>query len=356
MACIESIGRFAKTKGTYMKTALSHLYLAILILLSILQLKMAQASELEIQTFRIHVQNFQIADQQYQAAPGGSSQEQMANLQRNEAAQAAKNIIRAPNTFVGLMASENEQLLAEFSQEYQAAAGGSIRESIFDVARRAAGDGLQLNAVLEIQSVLDYKQALQLTLTAEQKYQNAAGGSLLESIFNSVRSQGFVISKQKLQDYVQNQLQDFRQGESLFVYLDNQYQAAAGGSLIENYYQVGRQTVQGRTIELMRLNAPYMSLQQLAMIRDEYNAKYQAASGGSLAEAMYRAIRDEAQMRLQSIPPAPSPGNPSCVIHEGRNAAGQILFRVMTTSGAIIATVLDSHEAAQIAMSDARCR
>lgn len=347
-----------------MKTIFSHLYLAIIILLSLLQLKTANATELEIQTFRLHVQNFYIANQDYQRAPSGSMQERMADQRRREAAQAAKNIIRTPDAFAGMLAQQNEQLFNEFNQGYQVAPGGSIRESIFDVARRAAAEGLKINAVLEIQSVWDHKQALQLTLTANQKYQNASSGSFLESVFDVVRRQGFVISKQKLQEHVQMQLQDFRQAESLFVYMNQQYQSASSGSLIENYYQEGRMLAQARTIELMRMSAPFMSIQQLVMIRDEYHSKFQSASSGSLAESMYRAIRDEAQMRIQSgggvqVPPVqqtPIPGAPTCSIHAGKNAAGQMLFRVLDRSGRIVATTLTTQEASQIAMTDMRCR
>jgi hypothetical protein len=350
--------------GTFMKSIFSRLYIVALILFSLLQLKIVHAFELEIQTFRLHVQNFELAQQDYQRAPGGSMQEKQADLRRKEAAQAAKNIIRTPDAFNGLLAQQNEQLFNEFNQGYQVAPGGSIRESIFDVARRAAAEGLKINAVLEIQSVWDHKQALQLTLSANQKYQNASSGSLLESVFDAVRRQGFVISKQKLQEHAQMQIQDFRQAESLFLYLHQQYQSASSGSLIENYYQEGRLLLQGRTIELMRLNAPYMNVQQLVMIRDEYHSKYQSASSGSLAEKMYRAIRDEAQLRLQSgvsvpVPPVqqtPIPGAPTCSIHSGKNASGQALFRVLDLQGRIVATVLSVQEAVQISMNDLRCR
>jgi hypothetical protein len=359
---IESIGDSKKTLGTNMRNLLSRIYLALLILLSILQLRFAHASELEIQTFRQHVQNFQISDQEYRVAPSGSLQERLADQHRKEFAQAAKNIIRSPYAFTEMLAPQNERILIEFNQQYQIASAGSIRESIFDVARRAASEGLKVNAVLEIQSVWDYKQALQLTLTANQKYQNASSGSLLESVFDLVRRQGFVISKQKLQEFSQMQLQDFRQAEMLFVSLDSQYQSASSRSLIENYFQEGRVLLQGRTIELMRLNAPYMNLQQLMMIRDEYHAKYQSARSGNLAEKMFLAIRNEAQMRLQSAP-IPTPvqqtpviGGPTCEIHSGKNASGQALFRVLDQAGRVIATVLSVQEAVQISMNDQRCR
>jgi hypothetical protein len=343
---------------------LSRLYLVVLILLGLLQLKNAHASPYEIQLFREYVAAYDQANAQYQSAPSGSYQEQAADQQRRQQAQYAQNIIRSPNAFIGLGVQENENLFIEFNSNYQSASSGSLRETIFDVARRAAGEGLKANALADLQATYDYKEALQKALTANSKYQSASSGSILENVYDQVRRQGFEISKQKLRDYVQNQLVDFRQSESLFLYLSQQYQSASSGSLIENYYDEGRRLTQSRTLDLFRMQANSMMMNQLASIEAEYNRKYQSASSGSLAEVLYRSIRDEAHARLQSVPPIPQPPIPQppvpgpsrCQVMQGANASGQILYRVMDQAGRILATVLSYGEAVQIAQNDLRCR
>ena len=54
-------------------------------------------------------------------------------------------------------------------------------------------------------------------------------------------------------------------------------------------------------------------------------------------------------------PPAP-PSHPTCSIHLGANASGGQLWRVMTASGAIIATFPTEQSAVSFAESDPRCR
>lgn len=330
---------------------ISRFYLFLLILLSVLQLRAAHASQYEISLFRDYVYQFQIADQQYQRAASGSFEERMADQQRRAQAQSAKNIIQAPNTFQSMRASENESLFLEFSSSYQSASSGSLRETIFDVARRAASEGLKINSINEIQNAYDFKESLQMALTAEQKYQKASSGSLLEAVYNTIRTQGFDISKRKLQDYSQYSLIDFRQAESLFVYFEQQYQSASSGSKVEDFYNAGRRVIHARALDLFRFQVSSFGYGELISMQTEYEQKYQRASSGSLPESLYRAIRDQIRSKLlgQATPS-------QCEVREGANASGQVLYRVMIRSGAIIATVFSISEAQRIAATDLRCR
>ena len=334
----------------------------------------AFASQYEISLFRQYFSEFQMANQQYQSASSGSYQEQIANQRRQAAAQSAQNIIRAPNTFQQMSAPENESLLNEFERGYQSAASGSLTESIYNTARRSAAEGLQFNAAAEIQNAYDYNQALQLTLAADRKYQMAASGSLLESVYNQVRGQGFPIALTKFQQFAAYSLQDFRQAESLLMTFEQQYQAAASGSKLEIFYNDGRHLLQNRELELFSAQLTYLSYSELNSIQAEYENKYQRAAPGSLSESLYRSIRDEARARLggsipqpqpypypqpQPYPPQPQPQYPTqlntCEVHSGANASGQLLYRVMLRSGAVIATVFTAGEAARIANTDLRC-
>lgn len=340
------------------------LSILFLMAMSLLQIRAASASQYEISLFRGYVSEFERADAQYRSAPSGSYQEQSADRLRREQAQYAQNIIRAPDAFVGIYAQENESLFSEFNSAFQSASSGSLKESIFDVARRAAGEGLKINAVYEIQNAYDYQDALQRTLIANQRFQSAASNSIIESVYDSVRRQGFSISKQKLADFLNFQVYEFRSAESQFLQLNQQFQSAASNSLVENYYDQGRRVAQSRAIELFRSQVGRMSYSELMSVEAEYARKYQSAPSNSLTESLYRSIRDEARARMGSGPgpnPYPTPyPNPQpqrgCQVMSGRDASGQLLYRVLDQAGRIIATTRTEREAYQISQNDARCR
>lgn len=340
------------------------LYILILILIGLMQLKAAHAQTYAIQVFRQDIQSFEIEDRRYQSAPSGSYEEQLADQRRRAIADHAKSVIQQYDAFLNIRASENESVFNEFNSQYQAASSGSLRESIFDVARRAAASGLQQNAILEIQSAYDYQQALRLTLIADQKYQAASSGSLIEGVFNQVRQNGFEISKQKLQDFLRYQLRDFREGERLFADFNGRYQSASSGSRVEDFYNFGRQQAAARTLEGFRSEAYRYSYNELRSLESEFNSKFQAASSGSLMESLYRQLRDEVRARLSSVQPsyptpypAPQPQPASgCRVMPGRNAAGQVLYRVLDRSSRILLTTTSLLEAQQFARYDAQCR
>ncbi len=344
----------------------------------------ANASDYEISQFRQAIQQIQMYEQQYQAAPSGSWQEQQANQGRVQAEANAEAVINSPYAFQGFNSSQDQNLMNEFNNGYQAAPSGSLIERAYraarDVATRAFSQTLTNEQMYQLQSAYDYNQALQLTLNAENQYQAAPSGSTVEAVYNNIRAQGWTITNQKFQQFA-SQLQDFHQTETLYFQFENQYQAAASGSKIEAFYNQGRATLKQKDFELFTRDVNYMSYQQLASVEIDYENRYQSAASGSSIEAYYRTLRDIARNRLNGMQPMPTPFPPMptpfppmptpfppqptpfpqpgrivCEIHAGANAAGQHFFRVMLPSGAIIATFATTQEAANFAQNDPRCR
>ncbi len=363
-----------------MKLGLRSSILAIAIF-AMMSLQPVKASEYEINQFRQTLSQLQMYEQQYQNAPSNSYEERQANQNRVQAESYAESIINSPNAFQQIGASGDESLLSEFERGYQNAPSNSLLERAYNVARRAAAQALQTQAAWEIQSTYDYNQALQLTQDADRKYQNAPSNSLVESAYNAVRTQGWNITTQKFQDFANNQLQDFRETENLFLNFERNYQNAPSNSRIESFYNQGRQTLLQREIALFNSQASYMSYSDLNAIANEYDRKYQSASSNSYSESLYRSIRDAARSRIggnpypqpvpqpypqpvpqpypQPVPqpyPHPVPQRITCEIRIGGNASGQRFFRVLTSSGAIIGNFSTTEAASAFAQSDPRCR
>ena len=337
--------------------------LSLVLWMSGIPLFHSQASQFEISLFRGHVAEFERASAQYQSAPSGSFQEQMADRERRQQAFQAQNAIRLESAFQGFTALETEQFFHEFHSAYQAASSGSLREQIYLVASKAAAAGLKSNSVAELQMAYDYEEAFQKTLDAHQKYISATSGSLIEGIYDFIRREGFRISKERFKDHLNQVVYDFRTAESLFLQMTQQYMNATSGSMIENYYDSGRRAAHARTIELVRIQVTLMTPGELLSLEAEYQGRYQAASSGSLAENLYLTIRNEARARLSTNPyppvpapvPQPQPQPRGCQVMPGRDAYGQTLYRVIDRAGRILATTRSEQEAYQISITDSRC-
>lgn len=236
--------------------------------------------------------------QQYNAAPSGSWEEQQARQARDVAIQRA---IQSVNlyTFQGMHWTQIENFADQMNQKYNASPSGGAIEGMYrqvrDTSYAAFNQELQ-NFVMRFPN--DWRQLHDLALQMDQKYNASSSGSQKERAYDQARRSAYSRIPQAVeQEYTR--MWNFRDAERLAEYFHNLYNAASSGSLKENVYNQVRRSGYSHATSKFNQQAYQMPQYELMNIQQEYNNRYNAASSGSLQEGYYRQVRDTARSLIR---------------------------------------------------------
>lgn len=252
-----------------------------------------------ISQFYYEEQNAIGAQQRYQAAPSGSWEETQYRMQRDQAIQRAVSAINTYSTFQGMFWNQIEDFADQMNSKYQAAASGSALETMYrqvrDVSYQAFNQGLQ-DYVMRFSN--DWRQINDLAMNMDQKFQAAPSGSQKERAYDQARRSLYQRIPQAVEAEMQR-MYNFRDIENYADYFAQQYQAAPSGSLKEGVYNQVMRSAYSNAGSRFSQQAYQMSQQELWQLQQEYQQKFQAAPSGSLKEGYYRQIRDQARSLIR---------------------------------------------------------
>jgi hypothetical protein len=182
------------------------------------------------------------ADRVYREASVGSDSESNADYRRRSAYDSAIALLGR----IGEVRDGSSQSLDIFAMDmtkkYQDAPQGSLRESLYDQARRAAWPAVENKAEAELRRY-GWRRIVGEAVNFDARYQ-APRSSLEESTYQDLRSYAWNLAE----DHLEREVPRLSYGtlRQLQLEFKNGYDAAPRGSLSEGFYQQAYQAVTNR--------------------------------------------------------------------------------------------------------------
>ncbi|MBI3552479.1 MAG: hypothetical protein HY077_08165 [Elusimicrobia bacterium] len=252
-----------------------------------------------IDNFRAIEANLLAWDQAYQQAPGGSEEEAEAKRQRQLTFDSAQPLIDDASALEAYSVESIEDLAKDCSQKYQAAQGGSLVESFYKEFIPVGWKAFAGRSKSDLTALGHWRWITDAAERYEQRYQAAPGGSPEEAAAKELREFAWELAPQVLERQLAAVTGSFRGIEAMASEFEAGYQAAAGGSAREGFYNRARSVAYDAAVrEAGATISGDPRPEVLAPLEQEYNAKYQSASGGSPSEAYFKKVRDLARQYL----------------------------------------------------------
>jgi len=267
----------------------------------------------ELQMFR-EQENQMISWQNiYYNSSSGSSREREANIKRRAHADAALSVIQNRDSLYRYP----HQTISNFADEmtnklYNSSSGGVLEQtyrSALNISLQAFVEKGSENLRCE---TLSGEETLNGAIVYENLLYNASSGSAREFAFRQLRNLAYQTAGDKLEQEYRYGGMDFRSLQNQAIQMHNRYYNASSGSVAENLFRRVRDVALDAALETFRGQIAYISMPQLAQLENEFQNQYYNASSGSKLESHYRSMRDQCRSEInrRSYQPMPQPRYP----------------------------------------------